>query len=250
VTNRFVAAREGMHIAPRTRSMGRLGRAVLYASFTLALSATSVLAASGEALPGDPLYALKRQVEDLRVQVLPAELHDDLAADALAERIDELAGLAERGDWARVEALALTVEHDFVAFVADADSLGGDSNDKYLMVLTALLDRLPDRAHEAVEAVIERGSGAHATPLEPGTRGGGTPATSAGGGSGGSTPAADGGPTDNANGGSGRAAPTATPEPKPTKSPKPDPTPGPSNPNAGPDASSSSQGTDDDGDDQ
>jgi hypothetical protein len=195
---------------------------------------------------------MKRQIEDLRVQVLPAELHDDLAAYALAERIDELGRLAERGDWARVETLATTVEHDFGAFVVDA--AGADSADKYLTVLTALLERLPERlpepAQDAIERVINRASGTPATRSEPGTRGGGRPATSTGGGRG-STPAAGGGPSDNANGGRGTDVQTETPEPKPTKSPKPDPTHKPANPNAGPDAPSSSQDPDhDDGDDQ
>ena len=36
--------------------MGRLGRATLYASFALAATSASVLAASHEALPGDVLY--------------------------------------------------------------------------------------------------------------------------------------------------------------------------------------------------
>ena len=248
VTSRFVAASEGIDVAPRSRSMGRVGRAVLYASFTLALSATSVLAASQQALPGDPLYALKRQVEDIRAQVLPAGLHDDLAAYALAERIDELGRLADRGDWGRVEALAVTVEHDFDAFVAD--SAGADSADKYLTVLRGLLDRLPEPAQEAVQAVIDRASGARGTPPEPGTRGGGTPASSSGGGNSGSAPDAGGPPDDDSKDGSATDEATATPKPKPTKAPRPEPTPKPANPNAGPDARSSNQGPDDDGDDQ
>jgi hypothetical protein len=221
VMNRYVAAREGMVAAPQHRAMGRVGRAVLYASFTLALSATTVLAASQEALPGDPLYALKRQVEALRVQVLPADLHDDLAAYALAERIDELAGLAERGDWAQVESLAITVEHDLAAFVAGVDADRGGSNDKYLTVLNGLLARLPDPAREAVEAVVDSASVREAAPPERGTRGGGTPATGDRGG---------GGPSDNSNGGAGATddEPRATPEPRPTKSPTPRPSLGPS----------------------
>ena len=247
VMNRYVARREGMVAVPRNRSMGRLGRAVLYASFTLALSTTTVLAASQEALPGDPLYALKRQVEDLRVQILPADLHDDLAAYALAERIDELARLAVRGDWARVESLAITVEHDFAAFVARADTDRSDSNDKYLIVLNGLLARLPDPAREAVEGVIDRASVRDAAPPERGARGGGTPATGNRGGSDGTSPSV-GGPADNASGGSDRTTsavggpadndeggagttdqdPRVTPEPRPTRGPRPDPAPRPS----------------------
>ena len=249
VMNRFVAGREGILAAPRSRAMGRLGRTVLYASFTLALSTTTVLAASQEALPGDPLYALKRQVEDVRVQVLPADLHDDLAAYALAERINELARLAERGDWALVESLAITVERDLAAFVASSEANRGDSNDKYLTVLNGLLARLPDPAREAVEAVIDRASGRDGPPPGRGTRGGGTPATGDRGGSEPTTPSV-GGRSDNEDGGAGATddEPRVTPEPKPTKSPRADPTPRPSpvtnEPSSGSSPSNGSHGVD------
>ncbi len=52
VVNRFVAAREGLkQPAHRPSAMGRLGRAVLYSSFALAMSAGGVMAASQQALP-------------------------------------------------------------------------------------------------------------------------------------------------------------------------------------------------------
>ncbi|MDQ2673729.1 MAG: DUF5667 domain-containing protein, partial [Chloroflexota bacterium] len=143
VMNRYVAAREGRADAtPRRRSMGKLGRAVLYASFTLALSTTSVLAASQIALPGDVLYPLKRHVESLRMEVLPAHLHHDLAAYELAERIDELARLTEKGDVARAAAMAAEVAQDYAAFLQEADASGIVAEDRYYIVLTALLDRL------------------------------------------------------------------------------------------------------------
>jgi hypothetical protein len=221
VMNRYVAAREGRVATPRTRSMGKLGRAVLYASFTLALSATSVLAASQEALPGDLLYPLKREVETLRMEVLPAHLHHDLAAYELAERIDELARLTELGDVPRAAALAAVVAKDYEAFVQEADAAGIVADDRYLTVLIALLERLPEPAQEAVQAVIDRA---------PASGGG----SSAGNGSTGSSDATTG----NASSGNGAALPGApnangdgpddssspAPTPKPTKSPKPEPT--------------------------
>ena len=82
--NRFVAAREGIQHPVREglgrRQMGRVGRACLYASFTLGVSAASVMAASQEALPGDALYPLKQRMEELRWEVVPAHLHGELAA--------------------------------------------------------------------------------------------------------------------------------------------------------------------------
>lgn len=234
VVNRFVAAREGIGATPQQRSMGRLGRAVLYASFTLAATSTSVLAASQAALPGDLLYPLKRHVETLRVQVLPAHLHDDLAANALAERITELGHLAERGEWGRVAIHAAVIEQDYETFLRLVEAAPEGANERYLTVLAGLIDRLPDPARVAVRAVIERGSGDDTSPAAGGP--GGKPAR----GNGGDAPAWGAG------GQPGSADGDATPEPKPSKSPKPDPTPPQSR---GPDADESGDGggEDDDG---
>jgi hypothetical protein len=233
VMNRYVAAREGIVETPQRRSMGRVGRAVLYASFALAATTTSVLAASQEAVPGDLLYPLKRHVESLRVQVLPAHLQDDLAAYELAERIDELGVLAARGDDARVAGLAAIVGRDYEAFVEISQATPGSDTDR-LMVLSALIERLPEPAQAAIAEVVERQS-APTGPLTPERSDG-----NAGGGSGGSQPSngagAAGGtdasgpeePTDTLTPDpTPRAAKSPTPEPSPnaTKSPRPDPTP-------------------------
>jgi len=232
VMNRYVAAREGMSGAiPRRRSMGRLGRAVLYASFTVALSTTSVLAVSQVSLPGDVLYPLKRHVERLRMEVLPAQLHHDLAAYELAERIDELARLTEKGDIARASALTAEVAADYEAFIEEADASGVVIEDRYLPVLTALLDRLPEPAQAAVQAVIDRAP-SHGNGTNSGTTSG-TPnhgAEGSGNGSGhnsssGAGAGVPGVPNDNSNG-NGPGGPSAVePTPKPSKSPKPQPTP-------------------------
>jgi hypothetical protein len=223
VMNRYVTTREGLATAPQRRSMGGLGRAVLYASFTLALSATSVLAVSQEALPGDLLYPLKRQVESLRFEVLPAHLHHDLAAYELAERIDELARLTEVGDSTRAASMAAVVAHDYEAFVAEADAAGLVPDDRYLTVLTALLERLPADvpAIDAIQNVVDRapshGGGAPQERGSSGTNGGGI--TTA--------------PGANGHGTSDPANSEPTPKPKATKSPKPEPTPrAPRAPNA------------------
>jgi hypothetical protein len=229
VMNRYVAAREGIADAvPRRRSMGKLGRAVLYASFTIALSTTSVLAASQVALPGDVLYPLKRHVESLRMEVLPAYLHHDLAAYELAERIDELARLTAKGDLARATAIANEVAQDYEAFLDVADASGVVTEDRYLTVLTALLDRLPESAQEAVEAVIDRApsQGTHTgtgTPPNPGAAGPGSGSgqnSSSGAGAG-----VPGVPNDNSNGDGPDGPRAVEPTPKPSKSPKPQPTP-------------------------
>lgn len=220
IVNRYVAVREGIGATPARRSMGTLGRAVLYATFTLAVTSTSVLAASQEALPGDLLYPLKRHVETLRVQVLPAHLHDDLAALSLAERINELARLAERGEWGRVAIQAAVVEQEYDAFLLLAEAAPESSNERYLTVLAGLVERLPDAARVAVEAVIDRRSGGEPNQPQvvpdgsgPRSNGGSTPTGGAGSQTGipGSWPGVD--PAD------------PTPQPEPTKSPRPEPSP-------------------------
>ncbi|MEO6579119.1 MAG: hypothetical protein ABIO99_09525 [Candidatus Limnocylindria bacterium] len=98
--NRFVVARErDLQLGPRhgSRHLGRLGRACLYASVTLATTAAGVLGASQEALPGDALYDVKLRIEELRFDVLPSELHAVLAADVVAQRIDEMTRLIGSG---------------------------------------------------------------------------------------------------------------------------------------------------------
>ncbi len=227
VMNRYVAAREGTAGAvPQRRSMGKLGRAVLYASFTIALSTTSVLAASQVALPGDALYPLKRHVESLRMEVLPAYLHHDLAAYELAERIDELARLTELGDVDRVAAMASVVADDYEAFIAESDGVGVESEDRYLGVLTAQLERLPKTAQEAVQAVIGRGASQgngsnKGSPPDHGAAGSGNgPGQNSSSGAGAGVPGVANG---NDNGPKGPSA--VEPTPKPSKSPKAQPAP-------------------------
>lgn len=210
VLNRYVAAREGIADAPTaSRSMGRLGRAVLYASFALAFSVTGVMAASQEALPGELLYPLKRQVEHLRIQVLPAHLHDDLAMYALAERIHELEVLADRGDWVRVTALAATIEQDYLAL---ADALENDAGqlDRHIVVLNGLLQNLPATARAAVWDVLDGTPGIGRPP-------GGHPGQGAAGGL--------GGPGIGPGDAGADATPQPTKEPKPAKSQAPQPMP-------------------------
>lgn len=221
VMNRFVAEREGVGKASATsrRSMGSLGRAVLYATFTLAVGVSTTMAASQASVPGDALYALKLRIETLRLEALPAHLHDDLAAHALGERIYELGQLADRGDWAQVAAHAAAVEASYVAFVA-ASEADDASVGRHLVVLDGLLDRLPASAQLAIEEVLDgiesaRGSSADGAS---GPRGGGPPGT----------PSADGGQGGGSTGTTDGDEPKADATPKPAKSPKPTRTPRPS----------------------
>src|SRR5213082_3552331 len=122
LVNQYVAVREGLvHESPRQVHMGSLGRAVLYASVGLAISVSAVGAASSTALPGDPLYGVKRQVEELRMEIAPPSVRPMLAAMALEERLSEVELLAAAGDWAR----AALGEQEVQAAVETLERIGG-----------------------------------------------------------------------------------------------------------------------------
>ena len=154
LVNRFVAAREGHGTSPGStrRDMGRLGRGVLYASFTLGVGITGVMGASQRSIPGDVFYPLKLQIEELRARALPAHFQDELAAYNLGQRIEELSRLAESGQWSRVTAHATAVEHAYAAMVAASGEL--PVRRANLAIITALMDQLPDDTRVAVESAM------------------------------------------------------------------------------------------------
>ena len=172
VMNRHVAVREGLDRPAATRSharaMGAIGRACLYASVALAASVGGTMAASQGALPGDALYPVKRQVEALRLQALPAAFHDDLAVYMLSERISEMTRLAEAGDAARAASLVPAIEAGYARLSElGVDAPGSDVLGARLVVLEALHERLPDAAQAAVERAVERGTGHEADAAQP-----------------------------------------------------------------------------------
>lgn len=176
VLNRYVAAREGAvalnarGVRNARKEMGRLGRAVLYASFVLGVSVTSVVAASQQAVPGDVLYPLKRDIEALRHRVLPAEFEALLLRTELTARLDELADVATRGDSTAVASLAAEVHRSY----GEVIGLTADSPQQ-LVVLDALLERLPDPARAALaDVVLDVDRAAHPIPAAP-SQAAGTP---------------------------------------------------------------------------
>ena len=216
VVNGFVASREGDGASRSRREMGRLGRAVLYASVALAMSVGGVMAASQEALPGDALYPLKRQVERLRHDVLPAHVADELAALELTERVEELERLTENGKTGAVADLIGEIRADYAAlahFDHGAGMLGAR-----LAVLESLVDRLPARARAAIEEVIEE---AEAVTVDDADPRGSNSVNNGGARGGGGSP---GSPPSQAAGGEGRTPPAPTP-PSAPQSERPEPTP-------------------------
>lgn len=198
VLNRYVAAREGHASGLRVaKEMGRLGRAVLYASLALGVSVTGAMAVSQQAIPGDALYSLKLQIETLRYEVVPERLHDDLAAHALGERIEELRRLTESGNASAVGAHGAAVDAAYdrvVALSPDGATLAG-----HLEVADALFERLPEQALDAVQRALSDAPGRDRGPTTDGaapgeggggSQAGGSPGSSSGGeGSGGAPPA-------------------------------------------------------------
>jgi hypothetical protein len=245
VLNRYVAAREGLVVeAPRNAQMGRIGRAVLYASVGLAISVSAVGAASTSALPGDPLYGVKRQVEELRMEIAPPSARPMLAAMALDERLSEVERLAAAGNWAG----AGLAEQEVDAAVATLRGFGGSLSADQLarlahhtQVLTDLLASAPASARAGLERALIA-SAAAATGSNPGNHFGqenqldrGTTGSSAtgstGGNQGGKDKPAGGGAPNSGKQGSGPQAsqpPASQPahvattlEPHPTPQPQP-----------------------------
>ncbi|MGI8658373.1 MAG: hypothetical protein ACR2K4_06350 [Candidatus Limnocylindria bacterium] len=215
--NRFVMAREQLPHESQghaRRHMGRLGRACLYASVTLATTAAGVLGASEQALPGDALYGVKLRIEELRFDIVPAELHAVLAADVIAQRIDEMARLIGSGRSAEARAMAPVIASDIDELVS-LEAAGGAAAEARieanLVVLERMIEDLPISADSAVREAWDRVPG---TPSGPnGPRASGGPAG-----------AGPGGPADPA------ASPAGTSRPKPTVRPKPTPAQGSAQP--------------------
>jgi Domain of unknown function (DUF5667) len=252
VVNRFVAEREGTAVpAFRPSRMGRLGRACLYASLATALSVGGVMAASETAVPGDFLYPLKRSIEEMRMEVAPAQLRDDLAVYALAERIDELDQLVERGAWT----LAADLAGDIRATSAELTAgTGVEVIDEQVAAQLARLDETLDRAPVGARDAIERAMGGAPGPeqeeaVAPGRSEGSANGQSDGGGPGDArgsgngtdpphndppgqadrTPRPEPSPdSDRGNAPDGSPQPERSPKPDPTPKPKPTPMPSPS----------------------
>jgi hypothetical protein len=158
VLNEYVARREGLVRRARRprRQMGVLGRAVLYASFVLVVSVSAVGAASQSALPGDLLYGIKLRLEEIRMQVAPPSVRDDLAAMALAERTRELQQLVEAGAWSHVPAAAELVAsaEDVLASVApDGEAATATSHTQE--VLESVIERAPEAALPGLQQALQ-----------------------------------------------------------------------------------------------
>ncbi len=168
VLNYHVALREG-HMDRRRhprRRMGAIGRSVLYASVTLTLGVGTVGAASQDSIPGDPLYGVKLRLEEIRMQIAPASVRDDLATLALAERTRELQRLVAAKDWSSTMAAAervATAEATLLALgpMAAGTPAASHAHDVLQVVLT--------NAPPATRAALQRVLNTSARTVQPGS---------------------------------------------------------------------------------
>lgn len=230
VVNQYVAMREGFVSVPAgRREMGRLGRSVLYATFALATSVSAVAAASTSSLPGDPLYGVKREVEELRIEIAPPSVRPALVAMALNERLSEVEQLAADQRWALIPAASADADAAERRLVAMTGTLPADevaSLIHHQEVLIALLATAPAAARNGLLNALAASSASHgqgtgatgANSADHGSGQGNGQGGGAGQGQGNGQPA---------NGSSPSATPETTPtptrSPRPTASPKPTP---------------------------
>lgn len=236
LVNQFVGEREGLlPQPPRPRvQMGSLGRGVLFASLGLAISVSAVAAASSSALPGDPFYAVKRQVEELRMDIAPASVRPALAAMALEERLAEVEQLARIGSWNRValgeqEVAGAVVTLQGLGVSLTADEVADLTH--HTQVLTALLARAPAAAQPGLERALLASAGLAAAPdsgrhLGQGTADRSSGATSNGGqgngsSGGGKNSGNNGGGSGSNSGGKPTGTPASSASPTPSQPPVP-----------------------------
>jgi hypothetical protein len=210
VVNRYVAAREGLAIPvsrpAARRQMGVLGRGVLYASMLTALGVTAVGAASQASLPGDALYAVKLGLEQVRMQIAPPGLRDDLAALALDARLDEVEQLATAGRWDLVGEAAGRATAAEAALEALAPGGSALPLSRHAARLTELMATAPASALDGLRRALAASTGAH----EPNGGVGGEDSNQSGSANGGQAQGPQSGsngpppePSDNGPGGSG-----------------------------------------------
>jgi hypothetical protein len=124
-----------------------LGAAAVFAILLLA-----VLGLAQTALPGSPLYGVKRAVEDVRLWATPADAEPALRLRFAQRRLDEMEALAARGqvDLSLVEALLREAE----TVLAQAEGLPAAR----ALSLVEELARVTDRATQALNNLLAGGA--------------------------------------------------------------------------------------------
>jgi ABC-type transporter Mla subunit MlaD len=163
-----------MVLPPVRKPRFRLAVAGLIGAAFLMLGGGTAIAMSSSAIPGDPLYGVKRAIERIslamhRDPVSRANLHLQFANN----RLQEVAALTLAGK--NPEALADDLEAELDAAEHDAlqaQGLGKDAEailahvqamiSKHVTVLTNVLDKVPDQAKDAIQHAIDNAEKAQA----------------------------------------------------------------------------------------
>ena len=163
----------GTPVVPVGRKRARAWTISIAVAALLGLSATSAVAASASALPGDALYGLKRAVERARLAVpgsdaLKAQLHLTFADERLAE-LQELLARRQAGEDVDVGAAMAAYEAQLAAAEADVESelALGRSDEDFLDHVLARIDKhvqrlefirdgkVPEQAKDAIQRAID-----------------------------------------------------------------------------------------------
>ena len=157
----------GAVVAPPVRRRGtRAAVAAVLTALLLVLGAGSAIAASGDALPGDPLYGVKRAVERislamhrdpvgrtaLHLRFADIRLHEVAVLVAEGKDVSDVVGALE----AELEGAEQDALHA-LALGQDADALLAHVREmiaKHIGVLNTVLGKVPDQAKDAVQRAI------------------------------------------------------------------------------------------------
>ena len=90
-------------LAARPRAVPRAMTSLAVVAIAFVVFSAGIMSVSASALPGDPLYGVKRAVENLRLSLATDTAHGTLSAQFGQERLDEVAALLDAGREAEVE---------------------------------------------------------------------------------------------------------------------------------------------------
>jgi uncharacterized protein DUF5667 len=175
-------------LAPPMRRRGtRFAAMALVGAIFLTLGAGSAVAASSGALPGDPLYGLKRAVERISLAMhRDAGSRASLCLEFAQTRLEEVQTLVGSGQDA--SGIVADFQHDVACAESEAEhavALGQDGDallahvqemiSKHVDVLNTVLGKVSDQARDAIQRAIDNAKKAQdkVTDARSHTRGGG-----------------------------------------------------------------------------
>jgi hypothetical protein len=138
-------------------------------------SGAGTVAAASEALPGEPLYGIKRTVEDIQLSVASNERKPDLLADIAEERLQETEALVEEGH-VPPEVIEGVVEATHLALDALEDTSGEQHNElaeklvslteRQQSVLTRVIENAPPQAQGGLQRALEASRHGHQRAIQ------------------------------------------------------------------------------------